>query len=109
MGYAAYRAWTSGIGSQYPIVVDWTRHGATLYTIQLALNFAWMPLYFYFKRPVLASIDIVALTGVTGYMTYLWGKVDKVAGYALAPYCAWLGLATYLCVSYPPSMKGAGH
>jgi len=81
-----------------PRMVEMTRHGATLYTIQLGLNLIWMPLFFKYKRPVAATVDIVALTGITAYMTYLWGQVDEVAGYFLAPYLAWLGFATYLCV-----------
>ena len=55
-----------------------------------------MPLFFQFKRPIEAAVDIVTLTGVTGYLTYIWSQVDEVAGYALAPYLAWLGFATYL-------------
>jgi len=55
-----------------------------------------MPLFFGFKRPIEAIVDIVALTGVTGYLTYIWGQVDEVAGYVLIPYLAWLSFATYL-------------
>ncbi len=98
IGYAAYRAWTTGMASLNPRKVEMTKHGATLYTIQLGLNLIWMPLFFKYKRPVAATLDIVALTGITAYMTYLWGQVDEVAGYFLAPYLAWLGFATYLCV-----------
>ena len=58
-----------------------------------------MPLFFGLKRPVEAMVDIVLLTGVTGYMTYIWGQVDVVAGWALVPYLAWLGFASYLNVS----------
>ena len=58
-----------------------------------------MPLFFGLKRPIEASIDIVALTGVTGYLTFLWGQVDQVAGWCLAPYLGWLSFATYLSVS----------
>jgi benzodiazapine receptor len=57
-----------------------------------------MPLFFVAKRPVEATVDIVALTGITGYLAYLWGKVDPIAGWALAPYLGWLGFATYLSV-----------
>jgi benzodiazapine receptor len=55
-----------------------------------------MPLFFVAKRPVEATIDIVALTATTGYLTYIWGQVDPVAGWALVPYLGWLGFATYL-------------
>lgn len=96
MGYAAYRAWSTGANSLAPRTYDLTRQGATLYTVQLGLNLIWMPLFFGLKLPVLAAVDIVALTGVTGYMTYLWSQVDEVAGYCLTPYLGWLGYATYL-------------
>lgn len=55
-----------------------------------------MPLFFYYRRPIEATVDIVALTGVTGYLAYVWGQVDEVAGWALAPYVGWLAFATYL-------------
>merc|ERR1712093_884360 len=52
--------------------------------------------------PHQALVDIVALTGTVGYLTYVWGQVDAVAGWALAPYLGWLGFATYLTA-------GVGH
>jgi benzodiazapine receptor len=55
-----------------------------------------MPLFFVAKRPIEATVDIVALTATTGYLTYVWGQVDPVAGWALVPYLGWLGFATYL-------------
>src|SRR3954453_9798366 len=97
MGYSAYRAYsvgmhpTTSLGKQLL-----TRQGATLYTIQLGLNLIWMPLFFVAKRPIEATVDIVALTGVVSYLTYTWGQVDALAGWALAPYLGWLGFATYL-------------
>jgi len=97
MGYAAYRAYSTGthpLASAEKLVL--TKQGATLYTIQLGLNLIWMPLFFGLKRPIEATVDIVALAGTTGYLTYIWGQVDPVAGWCLAPYCAWLGFATYL-------------
>lgn len=51
MGYGAYRAWSVGMSSLDPLVVEDTRRGATLYTVQLALNLIWMPLFFYMRRP----------------------------------------------------------
>ena len=100
MGYSAYRAWTTGMASFNPETRELTKQGATLYTIQLALNLLWMPLFFGLKRPIEATVDIVALTGVTGYLTYIWGQVDVVAGWALVPYIGWLSFATYLTVSW---------
>ncbi|KAI9847182.1 MAG: hypothetical protein M1837_003045 [Sclerophora amabilis] len=72
------------------------QQGATLYTIQLGLNLIFMPLFFGFGRPIEATVDIVALTGVTGYLIYTWSQVDQVAAWALVPYLGWLSFATYL-------------
>ncbi|KAF7898991.1 uncharacterized protein EAF01_008204 [Botrytis porri] len=97
MGYSAYRAYSTGLSP----LASAEKHllfkqGATLYTIQLGLNLIWMPLFFSLKRPILATVDIVALTGTVSYLTYIWGQVDTVAAWALAPYVGWLGFATYL-------------
>jgi benzodiazapine receptor len=56
-----------------------------------------MPLFYGLNRPVLATVDAAALLGINTYLAWLWGsKVDRVAGWLLAPYAAWLGFATYL-------------
>lgn len=73
-----------------------------MYTIQLGLNLVWMPLFFGMGRPIEAMLDIVALTGTVGYLSYIWSKVDKVSSLILVPYLAWLGFATYLTA-------GTGH
>jgi benzodiazapine receptor len=96
MGYAAHRAWTVGTTSANPNTVALARHGATLYSIQLGLNLIWMPLFFRFGRPIEATADVVALTGLTGWLIYVWGQVDETAGYALVPYLGWLTFASYL-------------
>ncbi|KAF2705221.1 TspO/MBR-related protein [Pleomassaria siparia CBS 279.74] len=96
MGYTSYRAWTAGANSINPSTVALAKQGATLYTIQLGLNLIWMPLFFGFGKPIAATADIVALTGVVGSMAYVWGQVDPVCAWLLAPYVAWLSFATYL-------------
>ncbi len=58
-----------------------------------------MPLFFRLKRPIEATVDIAALTGLTGYLAYVWSQVDIVAAWSLAPYLVWLSFATYLSVS----------
>lgn len=82
-----------------PATRDLARHGATLYSIQLGLNLIWMPLFFGIRRPIEAAVDIVALTGTTAYLAYIWSGVDEVSSWCLAPYLGWLGFATYLTVS----------
>lgn len=99
MGYTAYRAWTTGATSVNPHTVALAKQGATLYSIQLALNLLWTPLYFSLGRPIAATVDILALGGTVGYLAYIWGQVDPTCGWLLAPYLGWLSFATYLCVS----------
>ncbi|KAK3310010.1 TspO/MBR family-domain-containing protein [Chaetomium strumarium] len=98
MGYAAYRAVNPGnLAVNSTETITAARHGATLYTIQLGLNLAWMPLFYGFNHPILATADAAALLGINSYLAWLWGtKVDSTAGWLLAPYVAWLGFATYL-------------
>lgn len=97
MGYAAYRAVHYGTSplSAVSTIRD-AKAGATLYTVQLGLNLLWMPLFFGLNRPITATADLVALLGLNGYLTYLWGGVDSVAGWCLVPYLGWLSFATYL-------------
>lgn len=99
MGYAANRAYRTGM-SQLATMDHYllTKQGATLYSIQLGLNLLWMPLFFGLHRPIEAALDILALSGTVGYLTSVWGRVDHVAGWCLAPYCVWLGFASYLTI-----------
>lgn len=89
MGYAAHRAYTTGSSSVIPQDVALAKQGATLYTIQLGLNLIWMPLFFRFGRPIEATVDVATLTGLTGYLIWIWGSVDERAGWALVPYLGW--------------------
>lgn len=95
MGYAAHRAWSAGSISSS--LTTTTRHAATVYSAQLALNLLWTPLFFGLKKPVLALLDLVALLGANVYLASLWAEIDPVASYCLYPYLGWLGFATYLC------------
>ena len=82
------------------LMQSYLQEGATLYTIQLGLNLAWMPLFFGLERPIEATVDILALGATAGYLTYVWSKVDEVAAWTMVPYLGWLCFATYLCVSF---------
>ncbi|CAK7232452.1 hypothetical protein SBRCBS47491_008275 [Sporothrix bragantina] len=97
MGYSAYRAiGTTTAGIDVPR--DTQIVSAGLYTLQLGLNLAWMPLFFKFRRPIEATVDSVALLGINAYLMTLWleSPATEVAGWCMVPYVAWLGFATYL-------------
>lgn len=96
MGYAAHRATAIGLSSPSIRIRKLALVGATLYTTQLSLNLAWMPLFFGLRKPVIALVDIVALIGNVTYLAWVWKEWDPLAAWLLAPYLAWLGFATYL-------------
>lgn len=87
MSYSAYRTYSTGMAPTATLAQTLlTKQGAILYTIQLGLDLIWMPLFFWAKRLIEATVDIVALTGVVSYLAYVWGQVDSVSAWCLAPY-----------------------
>lgn len=96
MGYGAYRAWHSGMASLDPLRVEDARRGATLYTVQLALNMLYTPVYFALRQPVAGMVDILVLDAAVVWLATVWARVDQVALYTLVPYLGWLSMATYL-------------
>ncbi|KAI5923697.1 TspO/MBR-related protein [Camillea tinctor] len=99
MGYAAHRAYTLSLPpslSSHPPTPTPTSPIPLLYTLQLSLNLAWMPLFFTLRRPGLALLDIGALVGLNSYLAYRYFAIDSLAGWCVVPYLAWLGFATYL-------------
>jgi translocator protein len=64
--------------------------------IQLLLNALWSYLFFGLHNPMLALVEIILLWLLI-YETYLkFVKIDKVAGYLLLPYLAWVSFAMVL-------------
>ncbi|PQK11052.1 hypothetical protein BB8028_0002g13700 [Beauveria bassiana] len=97
MGYAAHRVASAGLSAlASPATVATTKHSLTVYTIQLGLNLAWMPLFFGARRPVEATADLVALLGLNGWLAYTWSALDETAAWLQLPYLGWLAFATYL-------------
>ncbi len=66
------------------------------YWIQLLLNFLWSFLFFFFKNPGLALIDIVVLLTTIVLTTVSFNKVSKLAARLLIPYILWVSFATAL-------------
>jgi translocator protein len=64
--------------------------------IQLFLNALWSYLFFGLQNPMLALVEIILLWLMI-YETYAkFVKIDKVAGYLLLPYLAWVSFAAVL-------------
>jgi len=90
MGYASFVIWNTGGFS------GGSRNALILYGAQLAVNWAWTPIFFGAKNlgGGVATISVLwGLVAATGYEFY---KIKPWAGYAFLPYLAWVSLATTL-------------
>ena len=66
------------------------------WTIALALNFLWSPIFFGAKRPDLALGVIVALlAAIVAFIAFSW-RHDAIAAWLFVPYAAWVAFATLL-------------
>ena len=67
-----------------------------LWALQMALNFAWTPLFFSARSLTLASVEIaLLLAAVLAFMLAVRGR-DPVSLWLFVPYAAWVGFASAL-------------
>ncbi|KAG0367210.1 hypothetical protein BGX24_003334 [Mortierella sp. AD032] len=83
-------------GALQPSLQSAARTGLGLYGLNLALNFAWSPLFFWKKQIGAGLVTAGGLFTSAVAVSYYFFKVDKVAGYLTLPYIGWLGYATAL-------------
>ncbi len=67
-----------------------------LNAVQLVLNAAWTPLFFWLKLPAVAFVDIVLLWAFIAATAWAARKVDRTAAVLLLPYLAWVSFAATL-------------
>lgn len=71
-----------------------------IYAIQLALNFAWSFLFFYFHLLGIALIEIVMLWIAIAAMLIHFYRLQPLAAYLNVPYFLWVTFATALNAGY---------
>ncbi len=71
-----------------------------IYLIQLALNFAWSFLFFYYQNIALALIDIIVLDVVVVIMLLKFYRLKPIAAYLNIPYLLWILFATALNAAF---------
>jgi tryptophan-rich sensory protein len=70
--------------------------GSDLWLAQMALNFAWTPVFFGLHRPGMALAVILALlVAILAFIASRW-RADRVAALLFAPYAAWVAFACVL-------------
>jgi tryptophan-rich sensory protein len=72
------------------------RAAMTVYAVQLGLNLAWSFIFFGGRMIGLALADIVVLFCVICVNAVLFWRRDRIAGWLLVPYAAWVGFASLL-------------
>lgn len=94
MGIAAALVWDRMESDKEAV-----KRALLIFAIQLALNALWSYLFFGLHNPMLAGIEIVLLWLLI-YETYIhFSKINKIAGYLILPYLAWVSFATVLNAS----------
>lgn len=72
------------------------KNALIIFAIQLTLNALWSYLFFGLRNPMVAGIEIILLWLMI-FETYTqFVKINKIAGYLLLPYLAWVSFATVL-------------
>jgi len=92
MAVAAWRVWRLP-GSEL------RSRGLWLFGVQLVVNLAWSFLFFGWQRIELALFDILLLLVLIALNLRWFWQLDRVAGWLLLPYLAWVAFATLLNAS----------
>jgi tryptophan-rich sensory protein len=87
---------------------DRRRNALMLFFAQLALNFAWSPLFFAAHDISLAKLVIFLMAGLAAAAAGQFFRLRRVAGLLLIPYLAWLVFAATLNAAIETLNPGAG-
>ena len=79
-----------------------------LFFVQLALNFAWSPIFFAGHDIALAKIVIFAMAVLAALAAGQFLRIRPIAGWLMAPYLCWLVFAATLNAAIQQLNPGAG-
>ena len=72
------------------------RHALILFFAQLALNYAWSPIFFAAQDIQLGLVTILVMTGLAAMAAGQFWRIKRAAGALMIPYLAWLCFAAAL-------------
>jgi len=87
---------------------DRRRVALILFGVQMALNFAWSPIFFAGHDITLAKYVIITMIVIAVATALLFYRLRPVAGLLMVPYLCWLMFATALNTSIETLNPGAG-
>ena len=87
---------------------DRRRTALILFFVQLALNFAWSPIFFAGHDITLAKWVIFVMAAIAAAAARQFLKLRKAAGLLMVPYLAWLIFAATLNATIEALNPGAG-
>uniref|UniRef100_A0A8D1QIU4 Translocator protein n=1 Tax=Sus scrofa TaxID=9823 RepID=A0A8D1QIU4_PIG len=110
-GYASYLVWKElGGGLGWPLALP-----LGLYSVQLAVSWTVLILFFVAHSAGLALLHLLLLFGLVVSMALIWHPINKLAALLLLPYLAWLTVTTSityrlwrdsLCPGHQPRLMG---
>jgi tryptophan-rich sensory protein len=87
---------------------DRRRTALILFFVQLALNFAWSPIFFAGHDITLAKWVIFVMAAIAAAAARQFLKLRRAAGLLMVPYLAWLDFAATLNATIEALNPGAG-
>jgi benzodiazapine receptor len=87
MAFAAWLAWRRSSLTAVPM---------QLFLLQLVLNVTWSAVFFHFRSPGAALVEIVLLWCAILFTTTAFGKTVPLAGWLMIPYLMWVTYAAAL-------------
>uniref|UniRef100_A0A8D0SQR6 Translocator protein n=1 Tax=Sus scrofa TaxID=9823 RepID=A0A8D0SQR6_PIG len=111
LSYASYLVWKElGGGLGWPLALP-----LGLYSVQLAVSWTVLILFFVAHSAGLALLHLLLLFGLVVSMALIWHPINKLAALLLLPYLAWLTVTTSityrlwrdsLCPGHQPRLMG---
>jgi translocator protein len=101
---AAVMAWKSATSAQQTVVLS-------LFLLNAVLNVSWNVLYFTFKRPDWALMEVVLFWLSIVALIYVVWPINRTAAWLLVPYLVWVAIASVLnlaIVRLNPWIRQAG-
>ncbi|MBA3526399.1 MAG: tryptophan-rich sensory protein [Sphingomonas sp.] len=84
------------------------RKGLILFFTQLALNYAWSPIFFAAHEVQVALVTIFVMAAVAAMTAGQFFRIRPLAGALMVPYLAWLCFAAALNAAIAKLNPGAG-